>query len=254
VPVTIDLTGRVALVTGGARGVGRGITQRFLEAGADVVICGRTEPESPPDRVSFVPADVREAEQVEALVDAIVERHGRLDVAVNNAGGAPATDSATAKPRFTEKIVALNLLSVIYVSQAANAVMLQQDEGGSIVNIASVSGIRPSPRSAAYGAAKAGVLNLTTTLAVEWGPKVRVNCVTAGLIETEQAELWYGDAEGVARVGATIPLERMGRPDDIGDACVFLASPLASYVSGADLLVHGGGEKPVYLDASTALS
>lgn len=253
-PVTIDLTGRVALVTGGARGVGRGITQRFLEAGADVVICGRTEPDSLPDGVSFVPADVRDAEQVEALVDTVVQRHGRLDVAVNNAGGAPVTDSATAKPRFTEKIVALNLLSVIYVSQAANAVMQQQDEGGSIVNIASVSGIRPSPRSAAYGAAKAGVLNLTTTLAVEWGPRVRVNCVTAGLIETEQAELWYGDAEGVARVGATIPLERMGRPGDIGDACVFLASPLASYVSGADLLVHGGGEKPAYLDASTALS
>jgi NAD(P)-dependent dehydrogenase (short-subunit alcohol dehydrogenase family) len=171
---------------------------------------------------------------------------------VNNAGGAPSTESATAKPRFTEKIVALNLLSVVYVSQAANAVMQRQDDGGSIVNITSVSAIRPSPRSAAYGAAKAGVLNLSTTLAVEWAPKVRVNCVTAGLIETEQAELWYGDAEGVARVASTIPLARMGTPDDVGDACVFLASPLASYVSGADLLVHGGGEKPAYLDATTA--
>ena len=249
--VALDFSGQVVLVTGGARGVGRGITQRFVDAGAHVVICGRTEPETLPEQVSFLPADVRESEQVESLVAAIVERHGRLDVAVNNAGGAPPADSATAKARFTEKIVALNLLSVIYVSQAANAVMQQQDTGGSIVNITSVSGIRPSPQSAAYGAAKAGVLNLTTTLAVEWAPKVRVNCVTAGLIETEQAELYYGDTEGVARVGATIPLGRMGTPTDVGDACMFLASPLASYISGSALLVHGGGEKPAYLDAST---
>jgi NAD(P)-dependent dehydrogenase (short-subunit alcohol dehydrogenase family) len=115
-----------------------------------------------------------------------------------------------------------------------------------------VSALRPSPGTAAYGAAKAGLLNLTTTLAVEWAPKVRVNAITAGLIVTEQAALHYGDEAGIAAVGATIPAGRMGQPRDIADACLFLASPLADYVSGANLHVHGGGERPVYLDAANA--
>ena len=127
--------------------------------------------------------------------------------------------------------------------------MQSQDSGGTIINIASVSGTRPSPGTAAYGAAKAGLLNLTQTLAVEWAPKVRVNAVTAGMIRTEQAHLHYGDEEGIARVAATVPLGRLGEPRDVGNVCLFLASPLASYVSGANLLVHGGGEKPAYLEA-----
>lgn len=247
--VTLDFSGRVALVTGGARGVGRGITQRFLDAGAAVVICGRNEPESLPDGVSFVAADVREPDQVDALVAEIVASHGRLDIAVNNAGGAPYADAATASPRFSDKIVGLNLMSVIHVSKAANAVMQGQDGGGSIINITSVSGIRPSPGTAAYGAAKAGVESLTTSLAIEWAPKVRVNCVTAGLIVTEGGDEHYGGPEGMARVAATIPLGRMGTPTDVGDVCVFLASPLAGYISGSSVLMHGGGEKPAFLGA-----
>ena len=247
--VTLDFSGRVALVTGGARGVGRGITQRFLDAGASVVICGRNEPESLPDGVSFVAADVREPDQVDALVAEIVASHGRLDIAVNNAGGAPYAEAATASPRFSDKIVGLNLMSVIHVSKAANAVMQGQDGGGSIINITSVSGIRPSPGTAAYGAAKAGVESLTTSLAIEWAPKVRVNCVTAGLIITEGGDEHYGGPEGMARVAATIPLGRMGTPTDVGDVCVFLASPLASYVSGSSVLMHGGGERPAFLGA-----
>ena len=114
-----------------------------------------------------------------------------------------------------------------------------------------MSGIRPSPNAAAYGAAKAGLLNLTQTLAVEWAPKVRVNAVTAGLIRTELAHLWYGDEAGIAAVGATVPLGRMGEPADIASACMYLASPLASYISGANVLVHGGGERPAYQSAAT---
>ena len=129
--------------------------------------------------------------------------------------------------------------------------MQTQDSGGTIIHIASVSGTRPSPGTAAYGAAKAGPLNLTETLAVEWAPKVRVNAVTAGMIRTEQAHLHYGDEAGIARVAATVPLGRLGEPRDVGNVCLFLASPLASYVSGANLLVHGGGEKPAYLEAAT---
>ena len=250
----LDFTGRVAIVTGGGRGVGRGITTRFLEAGADVVICGRREPEELPaagDRTAvFVAADVREEDQVDAVVRRATDGFGRLDVLVNNAGGSPFAEAATASARFTTKIIQLNLISALVFAQKANAVMQEQEDGGSIVNVASVSGIRPSPGTAAYGAAKAGLLNATTTLAVEWAPRVRVNAITAGMIKTELAHLHYGDEEGIASVSATVPMGRLADPTDVGDACLFLASPLASYVTGASLLLHGGGEKPAFLDAA----
>ncbi|NNL66208.1 MAG: SDR family oxidoreductase, partial [Myxococcales bacterium] len=166
------------------------------------------------------------------------------------AGGSPASDAATASPRFHESILRLNLTATLHCAQRANAVMQDQPEGGAIVNIASVSGIRPSPGTAAYGAAKAGVLSLTQSLAVEWAPKVRVNAVTAGMIRTELAHLHYGDEAGIAAVADTVPLGRMGTPEDVGDVCLFLASPLASYVSGANVLMHGGGEKPAFLAAA----
>ncbi len=251
--LAIDLGGRVALVTGGTRGVGRGITQRLLEAGADVVVCGRKPPEALPAHAgreaAFTEADVRDPEQAARAVGFARERFGRLDLLVNNAGGSPAAQAADASPRFHEKIIQLNLIAPLHCAQAANAVMQAQPEGGSIVNIASVSAVRPSPGTAAYGAAKAGLLSLTQTLAVEWAPKVRVNVITAGMIATELAHLHYGDDAAQARVAATVPLERLGTPRDVGDVCAFLASPLASYVSGASILVHGGGEKPAFLDA-----
>ena len=252
----LDFTGRVVLVTGGTKGVGRGIAERYLDLGATVVITARHEPDDPVgtgDRVAgFVTADLRDPDQAAAAVDRAVELGaGRLDAVVNNAGGSPPADAATASPRFTEAIVKLNLLAPLHVAQRANAVMQAQPDGGSIVNIGSVSGLRPSPGSAAYGAAKAGLVNLTRTVAMEWAPKVRVNLVTGGMIETEQAELFYGDAEGQARVAATVPMARLGTPRDIADACVFLTSPLASYVTGANLEVHGGGEPPPFLGAAS---
>ena len=252
----IDFSGKVVLVTGGGKGVGRGISLSFLERGAEVVICGRNAPEQLPAhdgrQAHFVPCDVRDVEQAQRLVDAVLERHGRLDVLVNNAGGAPHADAATASPRFSESIIRLNLLAPLNLCQLANRVMQEQADGGAIINICSVSAIRPSPGTAAYGAAKAGLLNLTRSLAVEWAPRVRVNAVTAGLTLTEQAELHYGDAEGIARVAASIPLQRMAVPQDIANACLYLASPLASYVSGVDICVHGGGESPAFLAAANA--
>jgi NAD(P)-dependent dehydrogenase (short-subunit alcohol dehydrogenase family) len=252
--ISIDLAGRVAIVTGGARGVGRGISERLLEAGAEVVICGRNQPESSPTgagrRAHFVAADVRELEQIERVVGFAVERFGRLDVLVNNAGGSPAAPAATASPRFSERILQLNLVAPLHLAQKANAVMQSQPEGGAIVNVASVSALRPSPGTAAYGAAKAGLLSLTQTLAVEWAPKVRVNAVAAGMIETELAHLHYGEGDARARVAATVPLGRLGTPRDVGDACLFLVSPLARYVTGATLLLHGGGERPAFLEAA----
>jgi NAD(P)-dependent dehydrogenase (short-subunit alcohol dehydrogenase family) len=244
------------VVTGGTKGVGRGIAARFLSAGADVVVTARNEPDTPVDgggrTAAFVAADVRDPEQANAAIAFAVDRHGRLDTLVNNAGGAPPAEAATVSPRFSEAIIRLNLIAPLVLAQAANAVMQQQDTGGSIINICSVSGTRPSPGSAAYGAAKAGLLNLTASLAMEWAPSVRVNAVTPGYIETEQSHLYYGDDEGVAAVAAIIPLLRMGRPTDVGDACLFLASPLAAYVSGSNLAVHGGGERPPFLAAANA--
>jgi NAD(P)-dependent dehydrogenase (short-subunit alcohol dehydrogenase family) len=250
----LDMSGRVVIVTGGCRGIGRGITTRFLGAGADVVVCCRHEPEEPLSagarRAVFVEADVREVDQIDRVVSYTADRFGQLDVLVNNAGGAPVAPAATASPRFSASIISLNLIAPLNFAQRVNAVMQEQPDGGSIINIASVSGLRPSPGAAAYGAAKAGLINLTQTLAVEWAPKVRVNTVTAGLIRTEQAHLWYGDAAGVAAVGATVPLGRMGEPDDVAAVCLFLASPLAGYLSGSNVIAHGGGERPAYLDAA----
>ncbi len=250
--MTYRLDGAVVLVTGGVRGVGLGITRAFLRAGATVVTCARRPAEQPVDDVEHVTTDVRDPEQVARLVEHIVARHGRLDVLVNNAGGAPPARAADASPRFHSKIVELNLLSPLLVSQAANAVMQRQPGGGSIVMVSSVSASRPSPGTAAYGAAKAGLNNLTASLAVEWAPKVRVNALGVGMVRTELSELHYGDEAGIAAVGKTVPLGRLAEPDEIGTCAVFLASPLASYVSGATLLVHGGGEVPAWLGASTA--
>jgi NAD(P)-dependent dehydrogenase (short-subunit alcohol dehydrogenase family) len=249
--ITIDLSGQVALVTGGTKGVGRGIAQRLADAGASIAVCSRSEPESAlPDGWEWFGVDLRDGEAAWAMVDSVVERLGRVDVLVNNAGGAPPADSTTAKPRFTERIIALNLFAAIFCSQRANHWMQQQDTGGSIVNIGSVSGQRPTPQTAAYGAAKAGLVNFTETTAVEWAPKVRVNHVMAGMVRTEQSHLFYGDEDGVAAVGATVPLGRMAEPSDVADVCLFLASSLARYVSGESIVVHGGGERPAYLDAA----
>jgi NAD(P)-dependent dehydrogenase (short-subunit alcohol dehydrogenase family) len=246
----LDFSGNVVLVTGGTKGIGRSIVERFAAAGATVVTCARSaRSDGLPPGVEIVAADLRDPDEVTRLVARVREQTGRLDVLVNNAGGSPPAESATASPRFSAAIVGLNLLAPLWLAQAANAIMQGQDAGGVIINIAGVSGLRPSPATAAYGAAKAGLINLTETLAVEWAPKVRVNTVTPGYIETEQAPLFYGDKAGIARVAATVPMGRLGSPSDVADACLFMASPLASYVSGANLVVHGGGEAPRYLSA-----
>jgi NAD(P)-dependent dehydrogenase (short-subunit alcohol dehydrogenase family) len=254
----IDFAGRAVLVTGGTRGVGAGIARAFLEAGAQVMVCGRTGPaEDVPlpgadgRSAVFSQADVRDPAQAQRLIGAVTDLFGRLDVVVNNAGGSPHADAAAASPRFHAKIIELNLIAPLHVAQSANQVMQDQPEGGSIIMIGSVSGVRPSPGTAAYGAAKAGLHHLATSLAAEWAPRVRVNTVVAGPVATPAgAAAHFGDAEAVAEIGQGIPLGRMAVPGDVADACLFLASPLAAYISGAALLVHGGGEWPAYLAAA----
>ena len=246
-PLSLDLSGRVALVTGGSRGIGRGISQTLVTAGATVVTCGRSEPTDPVPATTHVACDVRDPEAVQSLVDGIVAGHGRLDILVNNAGGAPSALAAEASPRFHDRVIGLNLNAPLLVAQVANRVMQAQDTGGAIVNISSISAHRPAPTVAAYAAAKAGLDSLTRSLAMEWAPKVRVNSVDVGLCRTDQTGDHYGGDDGVAAIERTIPLGRMADPAEVGHVVAFLASDLASYVSGAEVACHGGGELPAFL-------
>jgi NAD(P)-dependent dehydrogenase (short-subunit alcohol dehydrogenase family) len=245
----IRLDGKVAIVTGGSRGIGAGIAQMLLEAGAEVAICGRSAPEVLPEgggrQARFWPCDVRDPTAVAGFVAQVGAAFGRIDILVNNAGGAPASDAATASHRFHDKIVALNLMAPIHMSQAVHAWM---KHGGSMVNIASVSGTRPSPGTAVYGAAKAGLLGLTRSLAAEWGPEIRVNAIVVGLVDSGGDALPYGGQAAQDAIAASLPLKRLGVPADVAAATLYLSSPMAAYVSGAVLEVHGGGERPLFLD------
>jgi NAD(P)-dependent dehydrogenase (short-subunit alcohol dehydrogenase family) len=243
--MTVDLTGRVALVTGGTKGLGLGLATAFRAAGAKVMVCARAAPEQSDQ--DFVAADLRDAAAATSVVEATLTRFGRLDVVINNAGGSPPAEAATVSPRFLEKIVALNLLAPFYVAQAAYAAMHAEPDGGVIINIGSLSGTRASPGSAAYGAAKAGLANLTQSLAMEWAPKVRVNTVTVGYLQTEKAGLHFGDDAGIAAIAKLLPMERLVTPADVARVCLFLASAEAAFITGADIAVHGGGEPPPFL-------
>jgi NAD(P)-dependent dehydrogenase (short-subunit alcohol dehydrogenase family) len=253
-----DYAGRAVIVTGGTRGIGAEIARAFLRAGAQVLVCGRTDPgdgaplpEADGRAARFTRADVRDPDQARKLIGEAMERYSRLDVVVSNAGGSPSAAAATASPRFHAKVIELNLIAPFHVAQSANSVMQGQPEGGSIIMIGSVSGVRPSPGTAAYGAAKAGLHHLATSLAVEWAPKVRVNVVVPGPVATETAAAaHYADVGGTEAVARTVPLGRLASPADVADACLFLASPQASYVSGAALLLHGGGEWPAWQTAT----
>ena len=239
----------VAIVTGGTRGLGRAIAERLLSDDWTVIVCGRHEPETPVaagDNVATaLISDVRDPESVALLIAETVARFGRLDLLVNNAGGAPAANIVDSSPRLIEKIIALNLLGPLFVSQAAYPHL--RATNGSIVNIGSISGRRASPGTTAYGAAKAGLLSATTSLAMEWGPEVRVNAIVVGLVEDPDQVDHYGGAAAVARIGAGIPLRRMARGADLAATVAWLASFEAGYVSGACVELHGGGEPPAFL-------
>jgi NAD(P)-dependent dehydrogenase (short-subunit alcohol dehydrogenase family) len=245
-----DFSNKTVIVTGGAGYIGRAICEGFLAAGANVVACGRRTPAEPISingrEALFVAADIREVDQSQSVVDAAVKAFGGVDVLVNNAGGGPEVDFATASPRLTEKLLALNLTAPLTLSQQVHPVMVER-AGCSIINIASVSGVRPSPYTTAYGAAKAGLLSATRSLAMEWGPHIRVNAIVVGLVRTEAAVDHYGGQEGFDRVANMLPLKRMAEPEDIAKAALFLASEQAAYISGASLEVDGGGEVPVFL-------
>lgn len=241
----MGLDGKVVVVTGGTRGVGAGTARAFAEAGADVVVCARRPPEVPLPGAEFRPLDLRDPEAVRAFFAALP----RLDVLVNNAGGTPYRRLTDAEAERHARVIELNLVAPLTASLAAYEHL--QRVRGSVVMIGSVSGGRPSPGSAAYGAAKAGLESLARSMAVEWAPEVRVNTLVVGMVRTELAHLHYGGEDGLANVSHTVPLGRLAEPADVGAAAVFLASDAAAYISGASLLVHGGGERPAFLDAAT---
>ncbi|MFD5014399.1 SDR family oxidoreductase [Streptomyces chartreusis] len=241
----MGLDGKVVVVTGGTRGVGAGVTRAFAEAGAQVVICARRPPEVPLPGVEFRPLDLRDPAAVRDFFAALP----RLDVLVNNAGGTPYRRLTDAEAERHARVIELNLVAPLTASLAAYEHLARSR--GSVVMIGSVSGGRPSPGSAAYGAAKAGLENLARSMAVEWAPRVRVNTLVVGMVRTELSHLHYGGEEGIASVSRTVPLGRLAEPSDIGAAAVFLASDAAAYISGASLHVHGGGEPPAFLDAAT---
>jgi NAD(P)-dependent dehydrogenase (short-subunit alcohol dehydrogenase family) len=242
-----DLTGRVVWVTGSSRGIGAGVAEHLSRHGAEVVVHGR-KPGSTDEvlgrlddgRSSAVHGDVRDPDAVAAAVDEIEQRHGRLDGVVANVGGAGYGSLDDTDPaRFTRQLE-LNLVSAFTTLRAAHRLL--DGAGGAAVMISATAATNATPLFAAYGAAKAGVEHLARSMAAEWGPRVRVNAVSPGLIRTEgsMTAVFRGSAGLVERAGRTTAVGRVGEPDDIAWACHFLLSPAASFISGATLVVDGG--------------
>lgn len=250
----INFKNKTVVITGGSKGIGLEITKTFLKHQANVIILARNKPkrkiQSKGNAGYFIECDIRNTESIDSAIKDIASKYKSIDVLINNAGGAPMADSLTASPKFHEAIIDLNLTAPLNLSQKIAKKMIKQKTVSNIINISSVTATRPTPGSAAYGAAKGALVNLTKTLAVEWAPKIKVNSIIVGYIETENSILHYGSKSEIKKVAKTIPLKRMGQPQDIANACVFFASDLAEWVTGSALEVHGGGESPTYLDVA----
>ncbi|MFH8976389.1 SDR family NAD(P)-dependent oxidoreductase [Streptomyces sp. NPDC017890] len=244
------LDGQVALVTGAGGGIGRGIALRFAEEGAAVAVHCRTAVEAARDvaarirerggRATVLRADLTDADACRALVEEAADwGGGRLTALVNNAGVQPLRDLPGMTAAEWRTVVDTNLTGVFACTQAAARIMRAHDDGGTVTHIASIEAGAPAPAHAHYGASKAAVVAHARSAALEYGPwGVRVNTVSPGLIDRDGLTQAWPD--GVRRWREAAPTGRLGRPEDVGDACVFLASPLASWVTGHDLVVDGG--------------
>jgi NAD(P)-dependent dehydrogenase (short-subunit alcohol dehydrogenase family) len=254
-----DLGGKTVVVTGGGRGIGRGISRAMAKCGAAVVVAGRS-PGPLDDTVQELqtlgvqaiacPTDITNAAGIDGLVRTAMDAYGAIDCWVNNAGSANAADVGPLMDlteRQWDAVVDLNLKWTFFAAQAAARAMVGR--GGAIINISSRSGSQPCPMTGQYGAAKAGVESLTATMAAEWGHhNIRVNAVAPGLVPTEDSLAPGGTlskASRIARQVATVPLRRLGTVDDIGAVCAFLASDEAGWVTGETIQVHGGSRIPV---------
>jgi NAD(P)-dependent dehydrogenase (short-subunit alcohol dehydrogenase family) len=230
----LDLSGRVAIVTGASGNIGAGIATRLHEAGASVVAHGRNAPVDLGERATTVTGDVERDTQ--AICARAVEKFGRLDIVVNNAGIQPVAPLESLGAEDVAEILRINVAGVAAMTREAATLM---PSGGAIVNISSIEGLQPAFDHSHYAASKAAVIMHTRAAALELGPKgIRVNCVSPGLIEAPGIEEAW--PEGVARWHAAAPLHRLGTPEDVGDAVLFLVSPAARWISGANLVVDGG--------------
>jgi NAD(P)-dependent dehydrogenase (short-subunit alcohol dehydrogenase family) len=245
----LDFTGKVALITGAGSGMGRGIAARFAEAGARVMAHYHTSAEGARVVVARITdaggqaqshqADLTQPDEVEGLVRATVDAFGRLDILVNNAGIYPLHGLLEMTPEQWETVIAANLRSAFLCTQAAARQMIARGEGGAVVVITSIEAENPAPNHAHYNASKGGALMFTRAAASELGPHgIRVNAVAPGLMWTEGIEQGWPD--GVARFRRAAPLGRLGMPEDVADACLFLCSPAARWITGASLTVDGG--------------
>ncbi|HEY1652590.1 MAG TPA: glucose 1-dehydrogenase [Acidimicrobiales bacterium] len=243
-----DLSGKVALVTGGSRGIGRAIAEGIASAGADVVIASRkldnceTAAREIADatgrRTVALACHVGKWEDCDQLVDSVYDEFGRCDVLVNNAGMSPAYDGlSSVSEGLYDKVHATNARGPFRLSVLIGERMAR-DHGGSIINISSVGSWRPNPIDLPYSMAKAALNAMTLGLAGAWAPKVRVNLVLPSACETDLSRGW--PAEMKARVAEANPMQRMARPEDMVGACILLASDAAGYINGAQLAVDGG--------------
>ncbi len=250
--------GKVAVVTGGTTGIGLATVQRLHAEGAAVVFCGRRPDLGelvvaglPGDRACFVVADVTVRAQLEGMYETAVARFGRLDAVVNNAGNVVVGPTMKLRPDQWRRTIALNLDSVFDSCQlaithlratiAADRATGTGAAGAAIVNVASLDSVGADRGFAAYNAAKAGVVNFTRALALEFGPEgIRCNAVSPGAIATPLTTMTTGNAAARAAFEGAIPLGRYGRPEEIAAAIAFLAADEASFVNGANLLVDGG--------------
>ena len=245
-----DLTGKVAIVTGGSRGIGLGITQALAGAGAAIAVAARN-PEQSDDAVRMiqstgatavsVPTDVAEPDAVQAMVDETVRRLGRLDILVNNAGINIRKRPEDLAPEEWRQVLSVNLDAVFYCSRAAYPAM--KDAGsGKIINIGSLMSIFGNAKASAYGASKGGVVQLTKSLAIAWAADgIQVNAILPGWIDTDLTQEARLQLPGLEEVVQTrTPEGRWGMPSDLGGPAVFLASPASDFVTGTTLIVDGG--------------
>lgn len=243
----MQLQGMLALITGGGHGIGRGILDRFLEEGATVVVAQRRPLPADLERhpaVQSLQADLTDAAAIPRIVDEAAERLGGLDVLVNNAGMMFERSPHELTVAEWDRMMALNLRAPMFLAQAAIPHLARRG-GGSIVSIGSIEGIGTNPGHAAYSASKAGLHGLTRALAVDLGAEgIRVNAIAPGWIRTDLAQDYLaGFADPAAAVGeieVLHPLGRLGAPEDIGDAAVFLAGPQSRFVTGQTMVVDGG--------------
>jgi NAD(P)-dependent dehydrogenase (short-subunit alcohol dehydrogenase family) len=249
-----DLDGRVALVTGGSRGIGSAIATALVEQGAHVVISSRKQADLDeeaerinaqyPEKATAIAAHAGRPEDLERLVGTVMERFSRIDILVNNAATNPSFGpTIEAELGAWDKTFEVNLRGVFILTKLVYKASMES-HGGSIVNVASVGGLRPGFGLGVYNVTKAGVIMLTRQLALEIGGKVRVNAVAPGLVKTRFAEALWGNEEILERVISSNPIGRIGLPDEIAGAVVFLASDAASYINGEVIVIDGGGVQP----------